>query len=134
MRVFLDANVIFSAANSGSNVALLLDRLIAKHFAVTSDFALEEATRNVMLKRPNWSDRLASLAKKVELVATTLFDLPVELEEKDRPILCAAIRSNCDLLATGDRTHFGHLYEQTVEGVVVVSLKSLAERVIRSAP
>ena len=132
MRVFLDANVVFSAANSGSNVALLVDRVIAEHKAVTSDFALEEATRNVALKRPDWGAQLSSIAENLEIVATTLFDLPVDLEEKDRPILCAAIRSGCDLLATGDRTHFGHLYHQTVEGVTVVSLKGLAERIISS--
>ncbi|GAG31199.1 unnamed protein product, partial [marine sediment metagenome] len=55
------------------------------------------------------------------------FNLSVHLEEKDCPILCSAIQSKYDLLATGDRTHFGHLYGRTVEGVTIVSLRELAK-------
>lgn len=130
MRVFLDANVLFSAANHGSNVARLVDLVIDDHNAVTSDFAREEASRNVRLKRADWTDAFEALIVKLEIVPSVLFPLPVELETKDQPILCAAIRARCDLLATGDRRHFGHLYEQTIEGVTVASLLSLAKRLI----
>lgn len=51
-------------------------------------------------------------------------------DAKDQPILCAAIRARCDLLATGDRKHPGHLYDQTIEGVTVVSLLGLAKRTV----
>jgi predicted nucleic acid-binding protein len=130
MRVFLDANVLFSASNAGSNVAKLVELVLRDHTAVTSDFALEEARRNVAAKRPAWADEFATLAARVEVVSSVVFALPVELEEKDRPILCAAIRARCEILATGDRQHFGHLYEQTVEGVTVVTLLQLAERLV----
>lgn len=44
MRVFLDANALFSASNAGSNIARLVDWLLAEATAVTSDLAREEAT------------------------------------------------------------------------------------------
>ncbi|MEQ8848718.1 hypothetical protein [Botrimarina sp.] len=133
MRVFLDANVLFSAANWGSRVARLVAWLLEGHTAVTSDFAIEEAVRNVRLKRSGWSEALEELVAKVETAPSLLFPLPVELEVKDQPILCAAIRAKCDLLATGDRKHFGHLYNQTVDGVTVVSLLGLAKRIVPDA-
>lgn len=130
MRVFLDANVLFSASNEGSNVARLIGLARRNHELITSDFALEEAVRNVQLKRPAWSGDLARVADGLTKVPSIVFPLPVELGDKDRPILCAATRAKCDLLVTGDRTHFGHLYGQAIEGVEVVSLVGLAERVV----
>ncbi len=129
MRIFLDANVLFSAANHDSNIARLVEIAINDHTALTSDFALEEARRNVQLKRPLWWEGFESLAPHLEVIPSVLFDLPVELDEKDRPILCAAIRADCDLLVTGDRKHFGQLYQQAVEGVTIVSVLGLAQRV-----
>jgi predicted nucleic acid-binding protein len=128
MRIFLDANVVFSACNRGSNLATLVDAVVQRHSVVTSVFALEEARRNIVSKRPDWVDDLKALAQLLEIVPSTLFVLPVELEEIDRPILCAAIHSRCDLLATGDRKHFGHLFDQDVEGVTIVTPLGLAER------
>ena len=130
LRVFLDANVLFSASNTVSNIARLIALLIETGQAVTSDFAVEEARRNILLKRPAWSDALDALTNKVEITSSIQFDLPVELAEKDRPILCTAIRSQCQYLATGDRRDFGHLYDHTVEGVTVITLARLAEIVV----
>lgn len=127
MRVFLDANVLFSASNSGSNVARLIHLLFERGTAVTSDFALEEARRNVELKRPDWRESFQQLLARVEVVPSVRFGLSVELAEKDVPILCAAIRANCDALATGDKRHFGHLYSKVMDGVRVISLVQLAQ-------
>jgi len=129
MRIFLDANVLFSASNHDSHIARLLEIMSNDHTAVTSDFALEEARRNVQLKRPVWSEGFMTLASQLEVTPSVLFDLPVELDAKDRPILCAAIRAGCDLLVTGDRKHFGHLYGHSVEGVTIVSAIGLAQQV-----
>ena len=127
MRVVSDANVLFSASNSGSNFARLIHLFFERGTAVTSDFALEEACRNVELKRPTWSESFQQLAARVEVVPSVRFRLSVELAEKDIPILCTAIRAGCQALATGDRRQFGHLYGRTVDGVQVVSLVQLAE-------
>ena len=127
MRVFLDANVLFSASNDGSNIAQLVGWLIDTATAVTSDLAREEARRNLAIKRAEWMPTFERLLARVEIVASVRFDLPVPLDEGDRPLLCAAIRSRCSHFATGDRRDFGHLYAQTVEGVQVISLLRLAE-------
>lgn len=42
-----------------------------------------------------------------------------ELPEKDLPILRAAVASSATRLVTGDRKHFGHLFGQTVAGVLL---------------
>jgi len=129
MRIFLDANVLFSASNHDSHIVRLLEIVSNDHTVVTSDFTLEEARRNVQLKRPVWSEGFIAIASQLEVTPSVLFDLPVELDEKDRPILCAAIRSQCDLLVTGDRKHFGHLYGHSVEGVTIVSVLGFAQQV-----
>ncbi len=133
MRIFLDANVLFSASNFGSNVARLVDIACQAHSVLTCDLALEEARRNILIKRPQWQDEFGILEAKIFCVPTVLFELPIELAEKDRPILCSAISSNCDLLATGDKRDFGHLFEQTIQATVVVSLTGLANRLITSS-
>jgi len=129
VRIFLDANVLFSASNHDSHIARLIEIVSNDHTTVTSDFALEEARRNVQLKRPAWTEGFTTLASQLEVTPSVLFDLSVEIDAKDRPILCAAIRAGCDLLVTGDRKHFGHLYEQTVEGVTIASVLGLAQRI-----
>lgn len=126
MRVFLDANVLFSASNSSSNIALLIDWLLRDATAVTSDLAREEARRNLALKRAEWLPAFERLMGRIEQVPSVRFDLAARLNEGDQPLLCAAIRSRCTHFATGDRRDFGHLFDRSVEGVQVVSLLRLA--------
>ena len=130
IRVFLDANVLFSASNTGSNIARLVQLLIEHGQAVSSDFAIEEARRNIAVKRPDWASGFAALVDQIEAVPSTRFKLPVELIEKDQPILCTAIRAECVYLATGDKRDFGHLYDMTVERVTIVDLPGLARVVV----
>jgi predicted nucleic acid-binding protein len=131
MRVFLDANVLFAASKEGSQVAKLFDLIAAKAIPITSDYALEEAVRNVTVKRPDWIDRLDAIIPKIEIVGTCRFDLPVDLVEKDAPILCSAIQSKCDYLVTGDKRDFGHLYGPNVKGSTVVDLVTLADMLLK---
>ena len=132
IRVFLDANVLFSASSEGSNISRLVHLLIEQGEAVTSDFAAEEARRNVLIKRLAWAQNLDVLMARVNSVPSIQFDLPVELTGKDQPILCTAIRSGCQYLATGDKQDFGHLYDHTVDGVTVITLAKLAELIVQA--
>ena len=127
MRAFLDANVLFSASNAGGNIARLIDVLCVRGTAVSSDLAVEEARRNITLKRPAWLPAFDHLLHSVEVVPSALFELPARVPPKDAPLLCAAIRSRADLFVTGDRRDFGHLMGQQVLGVEVVSPLRLAQ-------
>jgi predicted nucleic acid-binding protein len=127
MRVFLDANALFSAANSGSNIERLVQLIIKRTTSVTSDLAVEEARRNILAKRPQWADNFDEIVVHLEQVGSVSFPLSVKLDEKDAPLLCAAIRSKCDYFVTGDKTHFGHLFGQSVEGVKVITLLGIAD-------
>ena len=127
MRVFLDANVLFSASNAGSHIAGLIAWLTERETAISSDLALGEARKNLVLKRAAWLPAFEDVIAGLEIVPSALFELPVDLASKDAPLLCAAIRSRCHLFVTGDKRDFGHLYGQWVQEVEIVSLLRLAE-------
>jgi hypothetical protein len=91
LRVFLDANVLFSASNASSNIAALVHELGRVGTPVSSDLAVEEARRNLTLKRAEWLQDFDRVLACLELVPSTKFDLPVPLDAKDVPLLCAAI-------------------------------------------
>lgn len=128
MRVFLDANVLFSASNRDSAFAELIEWLRVSHTAVTSNLAIEEARRNLALKRAAWLPSFEQLLRGVELVPSIAFSLSVQLPDKDVPLLCAAIRAQCELFVTGDRRDFGRLMGKTIHGVTVVTPLDLAKR------
>jgi uncharacterized protein len=127
VRVFLDANVLFSASNAGGNIARLLEWLSQQDTAVSSDLAVEEARRNLELKRPQWLAEFERVRARLDLVPSARFTLPVQLDAKDVPLLCAAIATKCKYFVTGDKRDFGHLDGQTVMGVQVISLLRLAQ-------
>jgi predicted nucleic acid-binding protein len=127
VRVFLDANVLFSASKAGSNSAALIAWLVQENTAVSSDLAVEEARRNLTLKRADWLPAFDALLARLEIAPSTLFALPVTLAAKDAPLLCAAIRSRCQLFVTGDRRDFGHVMGRTFQGVEVVTPLRLAQ-------
>lgn len=119
-RVFLDANVLFSAAyREGAGLARLwkLDRVRL----ITSGYAAEEARRN--LGDRDQQDRLAKLLRSIELVAEAVPLRCAEedrLPEKDRPILRAAVQAGATHLLTGDLTHFGRFFGKRLDGVLVL--------------
>ena len=127
MRVFLDANVLFSASNAGSNIARLMEWLSQRGTAVSSELAVEEARRNLERKRPHWLGEFERMRSRLDLVSAAQFTLPVSLDAKDVPLLCAAIASKCDYFATGDKRDVGPLEGKTVLGVQVISLLRLAQ-------
>jgi predicted nucleic acid-binding protein len=118
-RVFLDANVLFSAAWRESSGLLRLWALPGVEL-VTSAYAAEEARVNLQEKAQR--ERLAELLGRLRVASSGLAELPAEvvLAEKDRPILAAAIAAGATHLQTGDVSHFGKLYGKTVMGVLVM--------------
>lgn len=132
MKVFLDANILFSAAKSDgavrAMVRLLLDR---GHEAWADAYVVAEARRNLAAKGPGSLEVLAALLEHLRLAPAAPGGAPASvagwLPEKDRPVLAAAIRIGCDALVTGDRTHFGPGYGRSFGGVTIHSPRTLAE-------
>ncbi|MGQ0655171.1 MAG: PIN domain-containing protein [Betaproteobacteria bacterium] len=134
MRIFLDANILFSAAKSEGAVSRLLELLRrAGHECVADGFVVEEARRNLALKAPGRGNVFEALLGRISLAPAQApgDDLgAIALADKDRPVLAAAIRLRCEALLTGDRTHFGALYGKRFHGVAVHSPRSLAEALL----
>lgn len=131
MRIFLDANVLFSAGKSdGAMRAFLVQLKSSGHVLVADGYVTGEARRNLEAKLPNAVKDLENLMNHIETSAGTCGSLPQgmapELAEKDRPVLAAAIHHQCEILLTGDKTHFGPLYGRTVAGVEIHSPASFA--------
>ena len=133
MRSFLDANILFSAAKSDGAVRGLCRWLLdAGHECVANDYVVTEARRNLVRVDAKAELALDALLGRLTVARTTpspgLGALSADwLPEKDRPVLIAAMRSGCEVLLTGDRTHFGKAYGRTVGGVTIHSPRSLAE-------
>ncbi len=119
--VFLDANVLFSAAYRVDSSFLLLWE-ISDIALVSSSYAADEARRN--LEATDRRERLEKLLRSVRLVeASPGAQLPkgISLPAKDIPILLAALAANATHLLTGDWKHFGPYRERMIEGVLILS-------------
>lgn len=119
--MFLDANVLFSAAyRDGAGLTRLWTEADAE--LLTSTYAVAEAERNL-----NAQDQLVRLRRLLEgLTVVADSGVPaeivdsVDLPEKDLPIVAAAKASNCTHLITGDVRHFGVHMGAKLMGVLVL--------------
>lgn len=120
-RLFLDANVLFSAAyRPGSGLNRLWE--LPHVQLVTSQYAAEEARINLPddAQRGRLDQRLATM----EIVpAFPAGPLPagVDLPEKDRPILLSALEAQATHLLTGDKEHFGRYFGRDVGGLRILT-------------
>jgi predicted nucleic acid-binding protein len=120
-RVFLDANVLFSAAyREGAGLTRLWE--LAEVQLLTSGYAAEEARRNLTDK--DQRSRLEAMLGKTGLVAEADPRAAVDecrLPEKDLPILRAAVQARATHLVTGDVSHFGPFFGERLHGVLILS-------------
>lgn len=134
MKIFLDANVLFSASDPGRATFSLFVLIKEKHEVVTSPHAWEEARRNIQAKRVPLQPGLEQLQTVVKI--THAFYLPdtspAEVVEKDKPILAGALGANCTHLWTSDRRHFGHLFGTTVQGLRICSSTQIADEFFKT--
>ena len=119
LRVFLDANVLFTAAYSPDGLSALLIELGAagRLTLLTSPLAVVEAEWNLETKRPE-----ALLALRRSLAAVRIVTEPApadvermtlpELSAKDRPLLAAAIVAHATHFVTGDVADFGRFMDR----------------------
>lgn len=125
-RLFLDANVLFTAAhNPDGKAALIISFGEAGILQIcTSTFASEEARRNLAAKCPAAVKQLVEILKTAAIVPErpdALF--PPDLIEKDRPIFQAALACKATHLITGDAAHFGSVMLRPAKtfGLVVMT-------------
>lgn len=119
-KLFLDANILFSAAYSKQAGVGQLWK-IKDAILVTSSYAVEEARRNLSTEQ---REALDKLLKKVKIFDFSALNRPIneaqDLNQKDKPILLAAIAVKATHLITGDFRHFSPYYGKTIEGVLIV--------------
>jgi uncharacterized protein len=118
-RLFLDANVLFSAAYRADPRLLQLWKL-KNAVLCSSRYALEEARIN--LAEEDQRMRLSKLSPPIQLFEASQGTLPrgISLPEKDVPILVAAIEAEATHLLTGDIRHFGLYLGKKIEGVAIM--------------
>lgn len=119
-RIFLDANVLFSAAYRPDSGLLALWKLRGVTLC-SSRYAIEETKIN--LEEEAQCRRLAQLTAALQVFDARERELPsgITLPEKDAPILLAAIEAHATHLITGDIRHFGPYFGKTVQGMLVVT-------------
>jgi predicted nucleic acid-binding protein len=114
-RIFLDANILFTAAHNPDGKAALLVELAQKgHWDLfTSAYAIEEAVRNLEIKYPECKARLIAALEHLNPIRhNPEHPYPGGLAPKDRPIFQAAMACSATHLLTGDIKDFGRYMNQ----------------------
>jgi predicted nucleic acid-binding protein len=117
-RLFLDANVPFSAAYS-ANAGLLQFWKLKNVVLCSSRYALEEASIN--LAQDVQKRRLEKLTAAIEFFEpiSRALSQDLTLPDKDVPILRAAVAARATHVITGDVRHFGRYFGKSIEGMLV---------------
>ncbi len=121
-RLFLDANVLFSAARRpDAGVRRLWD--LPGVALLTSDNVVAEARRN--LAAADQVERLDGLLEAMTVTRSLTLDSAlrkgIELREKDWPILAGALSAKATHLITGDLRDFGPFMGREVLGLKVLT-------------
>jgi predicted nucleic acid-binding protein len=125
-RLFLDANVLFTAAHNPDGKASLIISIGIKGAweVYTSGFAVEEARRNLAVKYPSVEKKFNELISSITIVSETPDSpYPPYLDEKDRPIFRSAYACRASHLITGDIAHFGVFMSKPEEtaGIIILT-------------
>lgn len=126
MKVFLDSNVLLSAAlwPGGATAACYALTVTLGHDVVVSDYVLDEVLRVASRKFPDKArlleEFLVSVVEFASLVSTPDVPDPGERlirDHSDRPVLRGARASDCVLSVTGDKD----LLQATINAPEVVT-------------
>ena len=137
MRLFLDANILFSASHRDNGSVRVFFRLAEAGACelVSSAYAIDEARRNLARKYPERVTDLEMLLSRLSVGAEATpeniaWAAAQQLPAKDAPILAAAVQAGVALLVTGDQADFGHLYGKSLRGVRVLPPEVAIEQII----
>ncbi len=118
IRVFLDANVLFTAAHNADGKAALVIELGVRGYwqLFTSDYALEEAARNLQRKFPRSLATLKEIRPAMR-ISSHHGGMPelTGLASKDQPIFQAALACEATHLLTGDIRDFGRFMNRPAD-------------------
>ncbi|MBN1104063.1 MAG: DNA-binding protein [Deltaproteobacteria bacterium] len=109
-RLFLDANVLFTAScNPAGKASLVIELGAAGAWRLfSSGYAVAEARQNLQVKAPPALPVLEGILPQIQIVAAKgSASIPVGLVVKDQPIFQAAVACRATHLLTGDKKHFG---------------------------
>ena len=129
MRLFLDANILFTAAhNPGGKAALVIELGIRGYWELfSSPYAMEEAHRILERKFPQTLDTLNSFQRGIRLVKHQEGQSTLNgLAQKDQPIFQAALASRATHLLTGDLKDFGPFMNQP-DNTCEIRIQTVAE-------
>lgn len=135
MRLFLDANIAFSAAlTDGAARKLLHELKHGGHILVMDEYVREEARRNLQIHRPSVIKELQRLRTIIDIARMETEAHEIDgiegIPEQDIPVVKSAAVHRCDILLTGDRTHFGSFFGKQIAGVAILSPRMAAERLL----
>lgn len=131
MRVFADANVLFSAADPASATRVVLETLFIHATVVVNEHVWEEARRNISIKRPALASSLEDLKSHFHFSSRMEPVADCHLPDDDQPVLGGAVAAKCSHLWTGDKRHFGRWYGTTIRGIRVVPATVLVDELNR---
>ena len=129
MRVFLDTNVLASAAATRGLCADVLREVLASHDLIISEHVLTELKRVLRSKfgvGMDLIDEFIWLLHQDTILSQPAALLVIDLQDKDDlPILGAAIAAGADILVTGDSEL---LKIGRIEGLEIVSPRRFWEK------
>ncbi len=120
-RVFLDANILFSAAYGSAGLRTLWHLTRAGRCALlASSHVIEEARRNLS---PQHLPTFEELERDLKVASAPAQDVPcpIQLPGGDREAFLAALAAGASHFLTGDVRHFGRYFGMTVAGVLIQS-------------
>jgi putative PIN family toxin of toxin-antitoxin system len=112
MRIMLDTNILLSALIFGSSkLASLLEKVLAEHTLVLSPYIIDEFRSVITRKSPKHNHAVDMLFDKLpyETACAPIWQefMPDIRDEKDKPVLAAAILADVDIIITGDKDFYG---------------------------
>lgn len=107
MRVFLDTNVLVSAFISRGISADIFRIIIKEHNLILGDVVISELKRILSDKlkmSPSMVNNIVNFLNSFEIINYSGEKSPYKLRDKDdEKILALAVKSNSDVLVTGDK-------------------------------
>jgi len=110
VRLFIDTNVLISTILFPSSTsAAFVRNAVEEHALVISDHVVEELYEVVGRKFPNKIEAIEVFLRQfphervTDVDESAAADVDDLRDEKDRPIIAAAICSRCDRIITGDQ-------------------------------